>query len=106
MMKKITYKWLIKKDACPDGIRWFKRNYPDGLVITKRNMGVLVDKLLRRRKGFYKDNVKWDTRATLHFLIDSLTDHYSVFINVRDIELKDLTSETLLDAFWKEYEAK
>lgn len=103
-MKKITTKWLIKKDACPDGVKWFERNYPDGLVITKRNMSVLIDKLLRRKKGFLSNYIKWDTYLQLIWLSRNIIGDLrsSAFY----IKPTTITNKTLLDAFWEEYETK
>ena len=47
---KLTTKWLIEKQGCPEGVKWFKRNYPDGMTMTKKNISELVGKLLRKKK--------------------------------------------------------
>jgi len=45
---KITKEWLKQKQACPKGYRWFVRTYPDGLMITKKNIQELVHKLFNK----------------------------------------------------------
>ena len=103
-MRKLTTKWLIKKEGCPGGIGWFKRNYPDGMILTKKNIGELARKLSKRKRDFngiiVQDEVR-NARLNLNFLLEGMGDPG----NCSMYEAGVTTIGELTKAFWKDYKS-
>ena len=104
-IRKITTKWLIEQDACIGGVKWFKGNFSDGLIITKKNIVLLVDKLLKRKKNtrFGRDDIVADSLDQLYYLLNRLTDTeigLGYFFTLND---DDCTPKDIVNAFWKDY---
>ena len=104
-MKTITTQWLIDNEACIKGIRWFNRNYPKGMKITKKNITELYAKLLKRKKLFedywwYGDlTLAVETNRQMHWLLDNMPKtNQSKFLNT-DWE----TTKGKVDLWWKCY---
>lgn len=99
---KLTTKWLIEKQGCPEGVKWFKRNYPNGLVLTKKNINELVGKLLRKRRGWQDDaSGNEETCVNLHWLLETATGKISLGIFGLDWDIA--TQKEIAEAFWKDY---
>lgn len=105
-MKKLTTKWLIEKNGCVEGVKWFKRNYPDGMTFTKKNINELVGKLLRKKKKWhnYDGNDSWDACNNLSFLLEELGSKvYLLSTCFVDLDWEDATQKQIVEAFWKDY---
>ncbi len=95
-MRKLTTEWLIEKKGCVDGMRWFKRNYPDGMTLTKRNTNEFVGKLSRRKR-----NCEEHTLGDLYWLIKAMGKSGDRLLIV-DFD-KTPTQKEIAEAFWKDY---
>ena len=105
-MRKLTAKWLEEKGACSKGLKWFKRNYPDGLVMTKKNIVGFANKLFRRKKCFNYNGVFWDSCQSLLFILEKIASYenlYNFSFYKLDWCKKYNTKEEIIEAFWKDY---
>lgn len=109
-MRKLTVKWLIENNACDLGVKWFRRNYPDGMIYTKRNVRELVERLYRRKKDFRGNiigkyfNIFEDTRMNIKFLLDQIGCEKECSYETNAMyKLRTETDKNLADAFWKDY---
>ena len=94
-VRKLTTKWLIKEGGCEKGVKWFKRNYPNGMTFTKKNINKLVDKLFRMRKPLPNTvgcNMNWILMA-----LGKRTFYIS------NIHWRIASREEIADAFWEDY---
>ena len=108
--------WLKQEKACPKGYRWFKRNYPDGLVVTKQNIMDLFIALSKRKNGFenagqyFVDTVEWDSCLQMRFVLDHLKKpggcDNSLSPNFRIAAWDKLPISKLTDIWWKDYQLK
>ena len=64
-IKKLTAKWLKEKEACGEGLKWFKRNYPGGLILTKKNINKFVGKLLNITASGAADTTRYGVYSAL-----------------------------------------
>lgn len=104
-IKKITAKWLKEREACGKGLNWFKRSYPNGLILTKRNINGFVGKLLNRRKEFScQDAITIDTREALGWILDEIIDK-NKYWDIDDLDEKKITQKNLTEMFWENYKA-
>ena len=107
-MKKLTTEWLIKEDGCPKGVRWFKRNYPNGMIFTKKNINELVKKLLKKKVIWYNTyyNNTFDVCNNLDWLLHRLGNHNTrqyEFLNQDD--WGNYSQRQIVEAFWKDYKS-
>lgn len=110
---RLTNKWLIERGGCPKGVRWFKKNYPEGMTFTKKDINELVSKLLKRKTGFEGSRgrklIRYDTCDNLDFLIhqikrsvgDKSFGHNTILYDKLDWE--KATQKEITEAFWKDY---
>ena len=95
-MRKLTTEWLIEKQGCENGIKWFKRNYPDGMTLTKRNTNEFVGKLSRRKRNWLER-----TLGDLYWLIKAMgkSGDRLLIVDFR----RTPTQKEITEAFWKDY---
>ena len=105
----ITAEWLEEQYACPNGLEWFEKNYPDGLKITKENIAGLFERLNKREKRFGPilwPTIEDDTNAVMDWLLDSLSgclteDYYSYWRKNENITIT--TIPECVELWWKDY---
>ena len=105
-MKTITTKWLIDNRACVEGVNWFRRNYPNGLKITKKNITELFNRLSKRRKAFAPYSVlgQLDVCIQMEFVLYSFKNKKDTNFGAQHI-LEDENPKDLINAWWEEYKA-
>ena len=108
MVTEITTKWLIENEACVSGVNWFRKNYPDGLKITKKNITELFHRLFDRPRRFKSDFMdKADVYGAcrqMDWLLDNLIKGgNNEFFNM-DWDGKD-TTKKLISAWWSNYKS-
>lgn len=103
-MRILTTKWLIEKRGCVSGVKWFKKNYPDGMVFTKENINELVGKLLKKKKIWWaaEENNRYDVCNNLDWLADRIGwDSRHPFLSGED--WSKATQKQITDKFWEDY---
>ena len=99
---KITKEWLKKKETCKPGYKWFARNFPDGLIVNKKNIKILYKKLLKRQKPFQNvfPSIVYDSWLSLDWLLDMIfdVDNDDFFKTYSHSDLDEL-----VDAWWEAY---
>lgn|SRR3990167_11554524 len=71
-MKKLTKEHLKEVDACTAGYRWFTKNYPNGLVVSQKNIEKLFNQLAKRKGKFFNEycgSMREDAYYALYYLI-------------------------------------
>ena len=94
-MRKLTTRWLIKKEGCPKGIEWFKENYPNGITLTKRNINELVKKMSKTNS-----TLPFTVGCNLHWLLKEMDKSFSY---IYSLSWYTATPKEMADAFWKDY---
>ena len=112
-MRKLTTEWLIEEDGCVEGVKWFKKNYPNGMIFTKKNINELVGRLLRKKKLwdpiFAGKGNRRGVCNNLDWLLGRLGRIRNESFNhlpIKMDEWNDATKEEIVEAFWKTYKEK
>jgi len=95
-MRKLTKKWLIKNDACADGIKWFNRAYPTGLILTKKNVTEAIEKLLKGKK-----RTRIDVCGYLNWLIRQIDDDMHM-TTLETFYWAAIEKKEIIEAFWED----
>ena len=94
-MRKLTIKWLIKKGGCPEGINWFRENYPDEITLTKRDIKGQVERMSRENC-----TLPFSVGCNLHWLLKEMGKDTS---HIYSLSWYEATQKKITDAFWKDY---
>jgi len=86
-IKIITAEYLKHEcRACDKGQKWFEKNFPDGVKVTKKGITELTKKLLSRKKSSlfnqFISTVYPDTIASLEFLNLTVIGFWELCINL------------------------
>jgi len=102
----ITAKWLEKRHACTEGLAWFKRNYPNGVRVTKKNLAESFEKLNRRKVKFsyLSGTIEDDTNSVMDWMLDWLVGRnlLSEYFYYRTENENTIVSKCV-ELWWKDY---
>lgn len=108
----LTTEWLIKRGGCVEGVKWFRKNYPNGLDVTKKkNINELVGKLLKKRSIWYacNENKTYDACNNLEWLLTQIRLCYCRRVksgNELGFGMNDwaaATQKEITNGFWSAY---
>jgi hypothetical protein len=114
----ITYETLKAVDSCAQGLRWFKKKFPDGLTTMRKDVVRFVDEAFKVRKRFAEFNVGSSCIGNIartqhvvdisYFILDALygndDQEYYWMDNLEDIIYgkRLATKVEIVSAIWKE----
>lgn len=103
---KLTLEILNKNHACKEGIKYFKRKYPKGLLLTKKNIRKAVQDLFRLKYTFYSfgrvaaEN-PFDVKNQIDFCLSCLSKNWKQSTDWL-FDHEGATVDEITEIIWKE----